>query len=266
MYRAVDTGLRTIDVRSLTEAGQSLGSGTLRILWSVIFPNLRVAILSGAFLTLAIVIGEFTLANYLARPAFGPYLSRLGQNRSYEPAAVSLISFGLTWLAMGVIAFLGRSGGGRSGRSKSAGATDDHRPPPPRASPRPDPSRRSRPTDELSRPPGHPEAVRRLGRRRELQPRGREGRVRVVPRPVRLRQDDDPPDDRRLRAADGRHDHGRRDGHHLPPAEPAQRRDGVPVVRPVPEHDRRRQHRVRAEDPQEDRRTRSASASASCSR
>ena len=122
MYRAVDTGLRTIDVRSLTEAGQSLGSGTLRILWSVIFPNLRVAILSGAFLTLAIVIGEFTLANYLARPAFGPYLSNLGQNRSYEPAAVSLISFGLTWIAMGFIAFLGRSGGGRSGRVEVGGA------------------------------------------------------------------------------------------------------------------------------------------------
>ncbi|GAC1664954.1 MAG: ABC transporter permease [Candidatus Limnocylindrales bacterium] len=121
MYRAVDTGLRTIDVRSLTEAGQSLGSGTLRILWSVIFPNLRVAILSGAFLTLAIVIGEFTLANYLARPAFGPYLSRLGQNSSYEPAAVSLISFGLTWIAMGVIAFLGRSGGGRGGRVEVGG-------------------------------------------------------------------------------------------------------------------------------------------------
>jgi len=122
MYRAVDTGLRTIDVKSLTEAGQSLGSGTLRILWSVIFPNLRIAILSGAFLTLAIVIGEFTIAVYLNRPAFGPYLQNIGQNKSYEPAAVSLISFGLTWIAMGIIAFLGRSAGGRGGRVEVGGA------------------------------------------------------------------------------------------------------------------------------------------------
>lgn len=121
MYRAVDSGLRTLDVRSLTEAGQSLGSGTFRILWSVIFPNLRVAILSGAFLTLAIVIGEFTIAVYLNRPAFGPYLQNLGQNKSYEPAAVSLISFGLTWIAMGVIAFLGRSSDGRGGRVEVGG-------------------------------------------------------------------------------------------------------------------------------------------------
>ena len=67
---------------------------------AVILPNLRVAILSRAFLTLAIVIGEFTIASFLARPAFGPYLSLLGNTKAYEPAAVSLISFGLTWLAM----------------------------------------------------------------------------------------------------------------------------------------------------------------------
>lgn len=113
MYRAVDTGLRTIDVRSLTEASQSLGAGWIRLLWQVILPNLRVALLSGSFLTLAIVVGEFTIANYLARPAFGPYLSLLGGNRAYEPAAVSLISFGLTWLALGMISLVGRSGAGR---------------------------------------------------------------------------------------------------------------------------------------------------------
>ena len=108
MYRAVDVGLRAIDVRSLTEAAQSLGASWPRIILRVILPNLRVALLSGAFLTLAIVIGEYTIAQFLFRPAFGPYLSLLGQNRTYEPAAVSVISFLLTWLAMGVIGFIGR--------------------------------------------------------------------------------------------------------------------------------------------------------------
>jgi putative spermidine/putrescine transport system permease protein len=108
MYRAVDSGLQAIDIRSLTEAAQSMGAGWGRILWSVILPNLRVAILSGAFLTLAIVIGEYTIASFLVRPAFGPYLALLGRDKAFEPAAVSIISFGLTWAAMGVIAFLGR--------------------------------------------------------------------------------------------------------------------------------------------------------------
>jgi putative spermidine/putrescine transport system permease protein len=120
MYRAVDTGLAAIDVRTLTEAAQSLGSGWLRILAQVIFPNLRTSLLSGAFLTLAIVIGEYTIAQTLARSeAFAPYLSLIGRNKPYEPAAVSLISFGLTWLAMIAIAFLGR---GARQRVQVAGA------------------------------------------------------------------------------------------------------------------------------------------------
>jgi len=109
MYRAVDTGLAAIDVRSLTEASQSLGAGWTRIILRVIFPNLRTAILSGAFLTLAIVVGEFTIATYLARnAAFGPYISLLGRTQPYTPAVVSLVSFALTWIAMGVIAYIGR--------------------------------------------------------------------------------------------------------------------------------------------------------------
>jgi len=108
MYRAVDAGLRSIDIRTLTEAAQSMGAGWATSLWRIILPNLRVAVLSGAFLTLAIVLGEFTIASFLARPAFGPYLSLLAGYKAYEPAAVSLISFGLTWLAMIVIALIGR--------------------------------------------------------------------------------------------------------------------------------------------------------------
>lgn len=108
MYRAVDAGLRSIDIRTLTEAAQSMGAGWGRILWAVILPNLRVALLSGAFLTLAIVLGEYTIASFMVRPAFGPYLSLLGRDKAFEPAAVSIISFGLTWLAMGLIAMFGR--------------------------------------------------------------------------------------------------------------------------------------------------------------
>jgi putative spermidine/putrescine transport system permease protein len=120
MYRAVDTGLAAIDVRTLTEAAQSMGSSWVRIMWQVIFPNLRTALLSGAFLTLAIVIGEYTIASFLARTAaFGPYLSLLGRSQPYQPAAVSLISFGLTWVAMLLIALVGR---GARQRVQVAGA------------------------------------------------------------------------------------------------------------------------------------------------
>lgn len=111
MYRSVDTGLRAIDVRTLTEAAQSLGAGWPTILFQVIFPNVRVALLSGAFLTFAIVIGEYVLAAFLARPAFAPYLVLLGQAKAYEPAALAIISFALTWVCIGLIQIIGRGQG-----------------------------------------------------------------------------------------------------------------------------------------------------------
>jgi putative spermidine/putrescine transport system permease protein len=108
MYRAVDTGLRTIDVATLTEAAQSLGAGWATILARVILPNVMVAVLSGAFVTFAIVIGEYTMAALLNRPAFGPYLQLLGANRAYEPAALAVISFAITWMCMGLIQLVTR--------------------------------------------------------------------------------------------------------------------------------------------------------------
>lgn len=108
MYRAVDTGLRTIDVATLTEAAQSLGAGWTTILARIILPNVLVAVLSGAFLTFAIVIGEFTMAALLNRPAFGPFMQLLGANRAYEPAALAVISFAITWLCMGLIQIVSR--------------------------------------------------------------------------------------------------------------------------------------------------------------
>ena len=108
MYRSVDTGLRSIDVRTLTEAAQSLGAGWGTILFRVILPNIRVAILSGAFLSFAIVIGELILAQYLVKPAFAPYMAYQIQQKAYEPAAMAIISFALTWAALGIIQWIGR--------------------------------------------------------------------------------------------------------------------------------------------------------------
>jgi putative spermidine/putrescine transport system permease protein len=109
LYRSVDTGLRAIDVRTLTEAAESLGAGWSTILCQVILPNIRSSILSGAFLTFAVVIGEFTMASLLGRPAFGPYLQLIGANRAYEPSALAIIAFMVTWAAMGLIHVLTRN-------------------------------------------------------------------------------------------------------------------------------------------------------------
>jgi putative spermidine/putrescine transport system permease protein len=110
MFRAIDVGMRAIDVRSLTEAGQSLGASWLQILFNVIFPNLRVAILSGALITFALVIGELILGDFLVRPALGPYMVLVGRDKAYEPAALAIMSYALTWTCLGLLQFFSRGG------------------------------------------------------------------------------------------------------------------------------------------------------------
>jgi putative spermidine/putrescine transport system permease protein len=108
MYRSVDTAMRAIDVRTLTEAAESLGAKWTTILFRCIFPNVMSGVLSGAFITFAIVMGEFTMAALLNRPAFGPYLQLVGANRAYEPSALAVIAFSITWLSMGLLQLISR--------------------------------------------------------------------------------------------------------------------------------------------------------------
>jgi putative spermidine/putrescine transport system permease protein len=110
MYRAIDVGMRSIDVRTLTEAAQSLGANWIQILVGVIIPNLRVAILSGSLICFATVIGELILGDFLVRPALGPYLVQVGASKAYEPAALSIISFALTWVCLGILQLVSRGG------------------------------------------------------------------------------------------------------------------------------------------------------------
>jgi putative spermidine/putrescine transport system permease protein len=100
MFRAVDNGMAAIDIATLTEAAESLGASRLRTISLVIFPNVRAAIIAGSFLTFSISLGEFVLPSLLNRPAFGPYLVQLGQDRAYEPAALAIMSFAFTWGCM----------------------------------------------------------------------------------------------------------------------------------------------------------------------
>jgi putative spermidine/putrescine transport system permease protein len=116
IYRSVDAGLRAMDLRTLSEAAQSLGASWFVLVFRVVLPNLKTALLSAVFLTFAIVVGELTLAVILAWPAFGPYMALVGRDLAYEPAALAIMSFALTWGAIGIIQILSRGiPGSRSG-------------------------------------------------------------------------------------------------------------------------------------------------------
>ncbi|CAA9414962.1 MAG: Glycerol-3-phosphate ABC transporter, ATP-binding protein UgpC, partial [uncultured Phycisphaerae bacterium] len=84
---------------------------------------------------------------------------------------------------------------------------------------------------------------RRPGRRRRLAV-GRRPGVRRPRRAERVRQEHHAADDRRARGGRRRHRHDRRPGGERRAAEGPGHRHGVPELRPVPAHDRVREHVV----------------------
>jgi putative spermidine/putrescine transport system permease protein len=112
MYRALDAGLRAIDLRTLTEAAESLGASLPRTLLRVIIPNLRAAIIGGSLLAVAISMGEFTVASLMGFSTFSVYTYNIGESTAYEGVALTFISFLLVWGVMLGLYLLGRGGTG----------------------------------------------------------------------------------------------------------------------------------------------------------
>jgi putative spermidine/putrescine transport system permease protein len=108
VYRALDVGIRSLDIRTLVEASQSLGAGWGTTLFRVILPNLRVAVVTCAALTIAIVMGEYTIASIALFTTLPVYVNEIGTAQAFPAAALSIISIALTFAVMLVIQLAGR--------------------------------------------------------------------------------------------------------------------------------------------------------------
>jgi putative spermidine/putrescine transport system permease protein len=114
MFFSLDAGFRSIDIHTLTEASHSLGASWVTTLVKVILPNIRSACLAASFLTLAIVMGEFTIASLAAFHTFPIYIETINESEAYPAAAVTLMSFAITWGAMASLLVVGRKRGARA--------------------------------------------------------------------------------------------------------------------------------------------------------
>lgn len=65
-YRALAAGLAAVDAKTLSEAARSLGARWPTVMFRVIVPNMWQAILNSLLLTVALVLGEFTVAYLLS--------------------------------------------------------------------------------------------------------------------------------------------------------------------------------------------------------
>jgi putative spermidine/putrescine transport system permease protein len=104
-----------VDVRTLVEAARSCGAGWPQVLMRVVLPNLRRALLNASFLTLALVLGEFTVAQILGFQPFAVWVVSVSGSQAQLSVAVSVLSLLLTWaLLLALSSFGGRRATERS--------------------------------------------------------------------------------------------------------------------------------------------------------
>jgi putative spermidine/putrescine transport system permease protein len=89
-YRAIDAALSSIDLRTLTEAARSLGAGWATTILRVVVPNIWSGILSAAFISIAVVLGEYTIASLSGYQTLQVQIVAIGKTDGPTSVAASL--------------------------------------------------------------------------------------------------------------------------------------------------------------------------------
>lgn len=89
-HRAINAALESVDVKTLAEASRTLGASTSRMIAGIVVPNIKVGIMSGAVISIALVLGEFTIANLLNFETMQVVINLLGKRDGAISVAVSL--------------------------------------------------------------------------------------------------------------------------------------------------------------------------------
>lgn len=106
-YRPIQANIGTVDTITLSEAARSLGASWVQVVWRVLLPNLRRGILTACFLTIAVVLGEFTIANFLSQNTFQTALLLLQQSDGYVATIFALAALLFAFVLLTVIGRLG---------------------------------------------------------------------------------------------------------------------------------------------------------------
>jgi putative spermidine/putrescine transport system permease protein len=107
-YRSFDAGLKALDLRTLVDASRSLGASWMATMFKVLIPNLRTAIISASFLTTAIVLGEYTLADTLLIETLAPFQQKFVGHEPRAGYSLNLLALVLTTLLFLLISVLTR--------------------------------------------------------------------------------------------------------------------------------------------------------------
>ena len=112
-FRSLDAGIRALDVKTLVDASRSLGAGWGATLRRVLVPNLRAAIISSSFLTVAVVLGEYTMARVLLKRTLPAFMAQYQGREPQGGMALALTALVATTALFALLSVLTRRRGPR---------------------------------------------------------------------------------------------------------------------------------------------------------
>ena len=119
-FRPIASNLAGVEVATLSEAARSLGASWFEVMWRVILPNLRRGILSAVLLTVAVVLGEYTIASFLSQTTFQTALLLIQQTDPYAGVIFAVFALIFVFILLVLIGRVGTFRGGRPVRKRAA--------------------------------------------------------------------------------------------------------------------------------------------------
>jgi putative spermidine/putrescine transport system permease protein len=113
-HRAIDASLAAIDLQTLSEAARSLGAGWTTTIVRVVVPNIWAGVLSAAFISIAVVIGEYTIASLSGYENLQVVIVLIGKTDGSTSVAASLATLLLGFVLLSLLSLFTR------GRRRSA--------------------------------------------------------------------------------------------------------------------------------------------------
>ena len=108
-YRSIQASIDAVDMRTLAEAARSLGAGWITVVVRVLAPNLRQGLLAASLISVAVVLGEFTIASLLNRQVLQTALVVVNKIDAYAASMFTLLALAFAFLLLIVIGLVGRA-------------------------------------------------------------------------------------------------------------------------------------------------------------
>tara|TARA_R110002020_G_scaffold35673_13_gene107500 strand:+ start:793 stop:1620 length:828 start_codon:yes stop_codon:yes gene_type:complete len=115
-YRSIQASIDAVDMKTLAEAARSLGASWPTVVLRVLAPNLRQGLLAASLISVAVVLGEFTIASLLNRQVLQTALVVVNRIDAYAASIFTLLALLFAFL---LLLFIGRAGRARTGRTSS---------------------------------------------------------------------------------------------------------------------------------------------------